>query len=186
LNFTGSVGFMTGVGAFTATFKQGPQVIYKHNFTNMSIAGSNVGATAYSCTEGTFGGNVGANICANTTFGDDFINDTTATYVGNTYSRVVGGDDAIATGTYGAMTSYDSLDGLYFAGYNPITKVVTLSNIGAGLYDTDLTNAQNDGTNGYTLAIQDTTPAVPVPAAAWLMGSGLVGLAGIARRRKMA
>ena len=26
-------------------------------------------------------------------------------------------------------------------------------------------------------------PAVPVPAAAWLMGSGLVGLAGIARRR---
>lgn len=28
------------------------------------------------------------------------------------------------------------------------------------------------------------TPEVPVPAAAWLMGSGLVGLAGIARRRR--
>jgi hypothetical protein len=28
-------------------------------------------------------------------------------------------------------------------------------------------------------------PEVPVPAAAWLMGSGLVGLAGIARRRRM-
>jgi hypothetical protein len=29
-----------------------------------------------------------------------------------------------------------------------------------------------------------TAPAVPVPAAAWLMGSGLIGLAGVARRRK--
>jgi len=30
----------------------------------------------------------------------------------------------------------------------------------------------------------DLAPAVPVPAAAWMMGSGLVGLAGLARRRK--
>jgi hypothetical protein len=28
-------------------------------------------------------------------------------------------------------------------------------------------------------------PAVPVPAAAWLMGSGLIGLAGLARRRRV-
>ena len=28
------------------------------------------------------------------------------------------------------------------------------------------------------------TPTVPVPAAAWLMGSGLAGLVGIARRRR--
>ena len=31
-----------------------------------------------------------------------------------------------------------------------------------------------------------TPPAVPVPAAVWLFGSGLVGLAGIARRKKQA
>jgi hypothetical protein len=30
----------------------------------------------------------------------------------------------------------------------------------------------------------DVVPTVPVPAAAWLMGSGLIGLAGIARRKK--
>jgi hypothetical protein len=42
-----------------------------------------------------------------------------------------------------------------------------------------------DTTNGVTSAqFAGSTPAVPVPAAAWLFGSGLLGLAGIARRRK--
>lgn len=31
---------------------------------------------------------------------------------------------------------------------------------------------------------QPVAPTIPVPAAAWLMGSGLVGLAGLARRRR--
>jgi hypothetical protein len=33
--------------------------------------------------------------------------------------------------------------------------------------------------------VTGTTPAVPVPAAAWLFGSGLMGMAGVARRRKV-
>lgn len=44
---------------------------------------------------------------------------------------------------------------------------------------------------GYTLYLEGTiaegaVSAVPVPAAVWLFGSGLIGLAGIARRRKAA
>ncbi|HHJ16538.1 MAG TPA: VPLPA-CTERM sorting domain-containing protein, partial [Gammaproteobacteria bacterium] len=32
--------------------------------------------------------------------------------------------------------------------------------------------------------LEGTVGAVPVPAAAWLFGSGVVGLAGVARRRR--
>ncbi len=42
-----------------------------------------------------------------------------------------------------------------------------------------------NGQNG-SWEITGTVSAVPVPAAVWLFGSGLVGLAGIARRRKAA
>ena len=44
----------------------------------------------------------------------------------------------------------------------------------------------NFGTTPYLLSLTGTVTAVPVPAAVWLFGSGLVGLAGIARRRKAA
>lgn len=40
----------------------------------------------------------------------------------------------------------------------------------------------NFAMNGATIAV-DVITAVPVPAAAWLFGSGLIGLVGIARRR---
>jgi len=36
----------------------------------------------------------------------------------------------------------------------------------------------------YTLHLEGTISSVPVPAAVWLFGSGLAGLAGVARRRK--
>ncbi len=43
--------------------------------------------------------------------------------------------------------------------------------------------ASDGGVITATYTLTNTTPAVPVPAAAWLFGSGLLGLAGIARRR---
>ena len=42
--------------------------------------------------------------------------------------------------------------------------------------------------SGYTLTLWGSTaggPTVPLPAAAWLFGSGVIGLAGLARRKKM-
>lgn len=47
-----------------------------------------------------------------------------------------------------------------------------------------LGDASGFGGTPYTLHLEGTVSAVPVPAAAWLFGSGLVGLAGVARRRK--
>jgi hypothetical protein len=41
------------------------------------------------------------------------------------------------------------------------------------------------GTNG-TLTFTQNTTAVPLPAAVWLFGSGLLGLVGVSRRRKIA
>jgi len=59
----------------------------------------------------------------------------------------------------------------------------------AGTFAIDWTSAISggpfDGQVG-TYAATGTYSAVPVPAAAWLFGSGLVGLVGVARRRRKA
>lgn len=47
------------------------------------------------------------------------------------------------------------------------------------------TDANSGAVSSYTYTFGPGTPAVPVPAAAWLFGSGLLGLAGTARRRSV-
>lgn len=63
---------------------------------------------------------------------------------------------------------------------NPM--VFDLSSIGAVSHFT--ANSADPGNESFYTLTATSVPSVPVPAAAWLFGSGLLGLAGTARRRR--
>jgi hypothetical protein len=47
-----------------------------------------------------------------------------------------------------------------------------------------LIGVTQDGLRGVEIGLTLQTSAVPVPAAAWLFGSALIGMAGLRRRKK--
>ena len=79
----------------------------------------------------------------------------------------------------------------YICGQVPPTQAANIDqkpilfNLAAVGAQTIITSDAADPTklNTYTLTATSVPSAVPVPAAAWLFGSGLLGLAGTARRR---
>ena len=89
------------------------------------------------------------------------------TMLGNLDQMVYG--DCAPTGLMGPMMSGN----MCMTGHTPLDLD------GDGIYDA----GTMDGT---PLSLSITPSAVPVPAAVWLFGSGLVGLIGVARRRKLA
>jgi hypothetical protein len=144
-------------------------------------------ATSYNCIEGNFLANVGANGCLNTSTGGNFANESSALYnVGgnaNCVSRTIGGDDTSTGNARGLMSvaaggGCDATDGAY--------------NLWTIVSDTTGTGGQLVLSNGIDIALAGThyltfqAAAVPAPPALWLLGSGLVALAGRRLRRKAA
>lgn len=131
--------------------------------TDLNIVnGSAAGSTAYECISGGFGDVVGANMCGNYLYGDNFVDDSSVSYSGLSYTRTMGGDDVIA----GDVQSIDD--------YNLL--VTSWSGSALTLESPEWTNS------GGTAGLQMNFSVIPVPAAAWLFGSAL-GLMGLARRR---
>ena len=96
-------------------------------------------------------------------------------------------------GGYGFLLRADGIrivEGLDFSLYSDISNVLLKDDVnGNGIYDpgdTIYTTDYDYLTDTYSQIVVQDLSAVPVPAAVWLFGSGLIGLAGMARRKKAA
>lgn len=92
---------------------------------------------------------------------------------------------------YGFLLRADGIrivEGLDFNRYSDISNVLLKNDVnGNGVYDPGDTVYSTDYdylTDTYSQIVVQDLSAVPVPAAVWLFGSGLIGLAGLAKRKK--
>lgn len=169
---------MTSNGGVT-TFQSfaGPTWLNTVEITDWAISNTGIAsASAYNCVEGLFGGYVGASICGNYNFQGDGDDSTLVYGPGTDVALTLGGNDTAS---------------------GPVQSIDTISNLqpwfgaGLGIFGQDylafttrtIAGDQTLSGDGSTIVF---TSAVPVPAAAWLFGSALVGLAGVGRKRKMA
>ena len=92
--------------------------------------------------------------------------------------------EASATGDASAEASVDFLDD---EGYVDILEIVTHNTpdiITGGSFEFTLLNGGSNLIAGFVDTFGEATAVIPVPAAVWLFGSGLLGLVGVARRRR--
>lgn len=166
-------GDLTGTGTVTHTFSFGPNPIFTHNLTDLSITGLGVAsASAYTCINGAFASaGLFRDLCAGYGFGPNQLNESTVGPNG-VAPLTLGGDDVVQGAPQTLANDFDMLARTYSAG-PPL-------NIG------DTIKINKPGFTGTVPGtFQLTFQVVPVPAAVWLFGSAL-GLMGLARRQKAA
>ncbi len=101
--------------------------------------------------------------------------------------------DIATFGTAGILNTTGSanLTNIVYAGTNG--DLLALSNVGTGIQTatfqftspTSLTNLFTTATATTSTSFSGSITPVPIPAAVWLFGSGLIGLVGVARRKKV-
>ena len=125
---------------------------------------------------------------------------TDGTYINATYGYLANGPTPLATTTFNTTNApgcaLGACDGVNPSGELPL--ITDTTPFGAGVYHSTRTagiggNPMQSGPfqgfnanfDAQSLTVTGYEPsAVPVPAAVWLFGSGLLGLVGVARRRK--
>ena len=174
-------------GAFNARFTIVPTTtLFRHSITGLVIGnGAAAAASTYLCTEGNFGGNVGASLCGNYNFGGNFLNESSTTWgPGTAAARTTGGDD-MAIGAQQSIAAYNGFSLVSWSGTTLILSNAVCNPLAPGNTNGCATlGGLNEGFT-WTLAAGPQLGGVPVPAAVWLFGSAL-GLLGAARRRVVA
>jgi hypothetical protein len=172
---SGVVTMKPGTSTFTYLSISNPAfTLLTEKHSNWQTGGMAYSASAYSCIEGNFSNVTNTSFCANYNFGVNGTNETVFDYSTMPGTVIFGGDDVNLAGT----NEHYVLQGIYFAASTDFFDGSTLI-MRSELWNTDGPNG--DATNGIELVFA--AMPVPVPAAAWLFASALIGLAGLKRKR---
>jgi hypothetical protein len=169
---TGS--YDTGTGIFTfdpgtanILFDLNPlpeNELYTWSVTDWTIGDGSTSASGYECIDGTFGFSVGANLCAYVSDSIDFTIETTTDYSTIPGTRILGAND-VAVGPQQQLSDLAATAVSFDASFGQLVMET------AGW-------TQNGGAEGTQFIFS----TVPIPAAAWLFGSALIGLVGLKRK----
>ena len=150
-------------GTYARMAKVSNTPLMTHTMTGATMSAGTATASNWSCTEGTFGGAIGAHICGNYVFGNDGINDSIYTPGTIDATVAIGGDDISRGAPQTLVNSYSNFG-----------AAVAVSGAGAGFQrytfsnGADLVPGAGDSATGFDtgyIFTFDIAVAPPVPEA---------------------